>query len=139
MKPLVTLLILLYCYSAFGQAQQAGNKAEKQVLAKVLAVKEVKGFYRYARKHKPSIIYNGGPHPGLNYYWAQVGYGDDSMMRTIFHFYVDPKTFQVFYVDLATTEGSEGILTLKQWRHLRTTPEWSKPHYYKAGKLIVAN
>ena len=137
MKPLITLLILLFSKMAFSQARQTGEVSKKQILTKVLAVKEVKVFYKLARKHQPTIVYNGGPHPGLNYYWAQVGYGDDDMMRTIFHFYVAPKTLKVFYVDLATAQGSEGILTLKQWRYLRTTPGWNKPHYYKAGKLVV--
>jgi hypothetical protein len=150
-KYIACLLVLLFCLPALGQSPimllpdkpaesrviELPDKDEKKIIAIIRAVPEVKSFYRYSPK-SATIVYNGGPEPGRKYYWAQVGYGDKGMMRTIYHFYVAPKTFQIFYVDLITSRGSEGILTLKQWRQLRTTPGWQKPHYYnKAGKLIV--
>ncbi|MEO7212860.1 hypothetical protein [Mucilaginibacter sp.] len=83
------------------------------------------------------MLYNGRPTKDLNYYWVQVGYGNGGMMRTIFHFYIQPKTFEVFYVDLATSRGGLGVLSLNKWRQLRNTPGWNKAHYYEYGKLVV--
>ena len=60
------------------------------------------------------------------------------IFRTSYNFYVDPKNYQVYFMDTMVDSGNN-ILTLKQWRHWRTTQGFNQMHIYKNGKLSVLN
>jgi len=61
------------------------------------------------------------------------------MFRTSYRLCVDPLTLKVYYWDVMADDmgfSNSAIISLTQWRELRKTALWNKPHTYKAGKMI---
>jgi hypothetical protein len=115
--------------------QTPKDKIENIALSKVGALPEVKAYMqKYAGKH-PALLLNDNPDPSFNYYTVKLGLNSDDMFHYECTFFVDPKTYQVYYWD-ALNDSDKGI-TLQQWRHWRNTPGFNKMHTYKHGKLVV--
>ncbi|RYU89995.1 hypothetical protein EWM62_10645 [Mucilaginibacter terrigena] len=136
MKYLFCLLILFaiptitYCQN---------NKSERIALSKIAALPEVKSFMKNAKASKPEMMSDLTAEKGFKYYWVKVGLGNMDMFRTRYDFYVDTKTFEIFFLDMMVEEGPTRI-TLKQWRRYNNTKEFNnKMHTYKNGDLVVSN
>ena len=144
MKPLIKsalLFILLISIGPVSSAQflvssyKPKNKTEKFILAKVLALPEIKWHLKTNKGEHPDLVFNL-PDSLNEYYSVQVGIGDD-MFRTSYYLYIDPKTLAIYYNDFFDESGSKWI-TLKQWRYWRGKPEFEYDvHTWKHGKLIV--
>ncbi|QHS57780.1 hypothetical protein GWR56_20335 [Mucilaginibacter sp. 14171R-50] len=145
MKSFVYFILIAVITSGYGEkctAQQAGADGNKKVklsiINKVKSLRETKLFFKDASAAKPLIITDDEPNPTFNNYWGvQVGISNMDMFRTSFHFYVDPKTLNVYYLDTFTDSGLQ-LLTLPQWRQWRKKAAWKNLHYYKysGDKLI---
>ena len=131
-----TILLLIFAFAGVTDAQS--NKIEDIVLKKVTALPEIRSFMETAKASKPLVMIASGPDKDFKYYWVKAGISDFDIFRASYNFYVDPKTCEIFYVDFFTIKGNEGILTLKQWRHLRTVAGWDKPHYYIKTRKSLA-
>jgi hypothetical protein len=117
--------------------QTKKEKLETIVLDKVYALWEVKSFLlKTPKSYKPTLMIAAEPNPASKYYWVKVGISNFDIFRTNYNFYVNPKTFEIFYWDqLCDSENCN--ITLQQWRHWRNTPGFNKMHTYKQGKLVV--
>lgn len=112
------------------------EKAEQVILDQVRKLPEIKSFFHNTPKsYKPAIIIAGEPDSVSKYYWVKVGISNFDMFRTNFNFYIDPKTFEIRYLDELCNSG-KCMITLQQWRHWRKTTGWKYPHTYRAGKLL---
>jgi hypothetical protein len=120
--------------------QTKKDKLETIVLDKVHALWEVKNFMRYARSSKPMLMISGEPGPNFKYYVVSMGISNSGMFRTTERYCVDPNTYKVYYWDVMANDmgfSNSAIIPIAQWRLLRTTPGWQKPHTYKHGKLLA--
>jgi len=148
MKAIVNILLCkLFLLVAIGNGiakphfyQTQPKKANEVILAKVKALPEVNRFMETAKSSKPELLIGREPDAHFKYYWVKVGLTNLDMFRTTFDFCVDPKTYKVNYWDLL--DKNQSMITLAQWRNLRTSPGFSKPHSYKKdkkGKLILVS
>ncbi|RWY57144.1 hypothetical protein [Mucilaginibacter gilvus] len=142
MRP--ALLFFSLCFALAGNSAHQINAALQQKKTKadvamdqVAAVPEVKAFLKKHASEKAILLLQGEPKNGRKYYWVSLGISNFERFRPTEHFYVDPKTWEVFYLDIFISDGGDKILTLEQWRHWRKTPGWKKTHYYEHGKLMV--
>lgn len=137
------LLLFICCTGSFQLASaqdlissyRPKNKTEKLIIAKVCALPEVKEWFKTAKKSEPDIMISL-PGSTQKYYWFQIGLSNLGMFRTNYHLFVDPKTYQIFYLDFFDESGYKPI-ALGQWRHWRSNPGFFKAHRWKAGKLVV--
>lgn len=128
---------ILFSFTCAAYCQS--SKSEQVILGKVAALPEVKSFMKNSRASKPEIIMESTPDKNLKYYWVKVGVSNLDMFRTRYDFYVDPKTFEIYYLDMMVEEGPTHI-TLKLWRRYNNTKEFNNQmHTYKNGKLVVLN
>lgn len=111
------------------------NKIEKQVLAKVNDLPEIKEWLKTAKYSKPDILMND-PDSKSKYYSFQVGLNNLDMFRTNYWLYVDPKNLEIYYWDQLNIMDNQ-MITLEQWRHWRTKPGFQKQHIYKNNKLVT--
>lgn len=118
------------------QSQKKG--AGKIALDKVSDLPEVADYLRRYEKRKAMAVLYNSPGDNFKYYSIKVGITDIGLLSTNFDFYVDPKTYQIFYADHMTEQG-EQLLTLEQWRKWRRLPVWQKWHCYKHldKKLVI--
>ena len=136
MKRILCSLYLLFAISAVVYSQN--NKTEKIILDKVATLPEVRSFLKTAKASKPMLMIAGEPNIDSKYYWVKVGISNMDIFRTSYNFYLAPKNYQVYFMDTMVDSGNN-ILTLKQWRHWRTTQGFNQMHIYKNGKLVVLN
>lgn len=142
MKSRFIALIIICLVSVKISAQQkhiknSKEKTEDRVMKKVSEVPEVKEFLEQENHHQ--LIIDDEPHKGFKYYIVKMGYSGD-MFMTLERFCVNPKTLEVYYWDVMADDAGfsySAIISLEQWRKLRKTAEWKKPHTYKAGKLVA--
>jgi hypothetical protein len=141
MKPVIIALLMLFITRGIlaqvnpKPHQTKKEKLENTVLDKVNALWEVKAYMqKYAGKH-PALLLKDNPDSSFNYYTVKLGLNSDDMFHYECTFFVDPKTYQVYYWD-ALNDSNKGI-TLQQWRHWRNAPGFNKMHTYKHGKLVV--
>ncbi|MES2279253.1 MAG: hypothetical protein V4592_24690 [Bacteroidota bacterium] len=146
MKPVIIALMMLFI--ARGIAAQGNpktdqtkkEKLENVVLGKVSALWEVKAFMRRARASKPMLMISSEPDSTFKYYAVSMGASNFDIFRTTERFCVDPQTLKVYYWDVMADDAgfsNSAIIPITQWRLLRTTPGWQKPHTYKHGKLVA--
>ncbi|MES2062668.1 MAG: hypothetical protein V4456_12155 [Bacteroidota bacterium] len=126
------VLMLALCYNANGQ----GTKTEGIILDKVATLPEVRSFIKTAKASHPALMIAGQPDKDFKYYWVKVGINNFDMFRTNYNFYVDPKTYEIFYFDTMADEGPQ-VISLKLWRRWYHTKGYNQMHTYKAGRLIV--
>lgn len=140
MKPCFIILITL-CLTVSAQQKHratANKNLEELIFKKVEEVPEVKAFLEQGN-HRQLVI-EDEPHAGFKYYEIRMGHGGGPMFLTLERFCVDPKTMQVYYWDTMADDvgfSNSAIISLAQWRKLKKTPLWNKPHTYKAGKLVA--
>ena len=132
----------LFCFAATAQTahhlpahKNNDTKIEGIVLDKIHALPEVTAFFKEYKKEKP-IMMDEEPNPGCKYYFVQVGISNLDQFRSSYSFYVDPKTFKIFYWDTMDDSGTR-LITLKQWRYWRHDPRFSEMHTFRHGKLVV--
>jgi len=110
-------------------------KIEAIVLDKIHALPEISTFFRKYRKEEP-IMMDQEPNPGCKYYFVQVGLSNLDQFRSSYSFYVDPKTFKIFYWDTMDDSGT-AMITLAQWRYWRHDHRFNEMHTFRHGKLVV--
>ncbi|OCX54606.1 hypothetical protein BEL04_10265 [Mucilaginibacter sp. PPCGB 2223] len=133
-------LLCLQSNAQHKSAQKPKEKIEALVLAKVKQVPEVKQFFRTAAGQRPDLMMDRRPDGDFMYYEVKMGLTGGDIFRTAERFCVDPRTMKVYYWDVMADDmafSSSAIITLEQWRKLRKTAAWQKPHTYKAGKLVA--
>jgi hypothetical protein len=138
---LITFLVIIstLIYSGKKHACLFQNKDKGQLaLDKVSTLPEVKNYLQKYHNRKAIAVLSRLPDKDFKYYCVKVGISDMGMLSTNFNFYIDPKTYQIFYADYFTEQG-EQLLTLAQWRKWRELPVWQKWHCYKyqGEKLII--
>ncbi|WP_448702923.1 hypothetical protein ACFGVR_11260 [Mucilaginibacter sp. AW1-3] len=147
MKPCFIILVALcvLCLKSSAQlknTQKSNERIAATVIAKVQQVPEVKVFLASSGKDpesKHALMIDNEPHGDFKYYEIKMGYGG-SMFRTVCRFCVDPHTLKVYYWDVMANDmgfSYSAIIPLTQWRQLRKTAAWNKPHTYKTGKLVA--
>jgi hypothetical protein len=136
MKRIVCLFYLLFTLAGVSYAQS--SRIEKVALDKVSMLPEVKSFMKTAKASKPALMIAGTPGKNSKYYWVKVGISDFDMFRTTYDFQVDPKTTEIFYLDMMVEEGPK-VITLKLWRKWYHTRGFNQMHTFKAGNLVVIN
>jgi len=142
MKFIFTKTVIWCLLSISVSAQQkpqatTKEKFEDLIFKKVEEVPEAKKFLKQGNHHQ--LIIDDEPHTGFKYYVVKMGYGGD-MFMTLERFCVNPKTLEVYYWDTMADDAgfsNSAIIPLTQWRKLRETAAWKKPHTYKAGKLVA--
>ncbi len=130
---------IFYCHAQeMASTYKPKNETEKLLIAKIRALPEVKGFYKYAGKEKADFMINQ-PYVAINYcYGMQIGIDYGDIFRTHFWLLIHPKTFKIYYWDFGS-EGEEQIISLQAYRHWRKRPEFHKPHKWVNDKLAVTN
>jgi len=146
MKPHFIVLIALSLLNTKISAQQKHVESNKDkmadlVLDKVSEVPEVKEFLRSGKhsERKHVLMIDSEPHTSFKYYEVKMGY-DGDMFITLERFCVNPKTLKVYYWDVMADDAgfsNSAIISLTQWRKLRETALWNKPHTYNSGKLVA--
>lgn len=111
---------------------------ERKVLSRLNRLHEVSGFLKKYKQEKAMLLVQRTPDSTFKYYWVSLGHISADIFRTAIHFYVNPKTFQIYYWDFMDWTGS-GLVPLRQWRRLRNDPRFNELHKIKAGKLIPTN
>lgn len=112
------------------------KKTENLILNRVSAIPEVKAYMRKYNGKRPAIILSDYPDADTKFYTVKMGLNNNPDIFVYDStFFVDSKTFQVYYWD-ALNDNGEGI-TLQLWRRWRNTSGFHKMHIYKAGKLVV--
>jgi hypothetical protein len=114
------------------------KKMESKILSLLNKLPEVSGFLKLNKRDKPMLVIEREPDSAFKYYWVSVGVSNLGMYRTTTHFYINPKTFQIYYIDFMDWTGS-GLVPLRQWRRLRNDSRFYSLHKIKAGKLIPTN
>lgn len=137
------LVIIIFAYlllpgqMAKNTNNKVSNKTINLVLDKIDQLPEVKSFFKTTnKKYKPVSIFGDEPNEQCKFYWVKVGISNNDMLRSNFNFFIDKKTYKIFYLDVMCDSVPQYI-TLKQWRHWRNTKEFNSMHIFKNGKLIV--
>jgi hypothetical protein len=135
----------LFCFAATAQTahhpathQTSKTKIEGMVLDRIYALPEVTTFFRKYKKEKP-IMMDEEPNASCKYYFVQVGISNLDQFRSSYSFYIDPKTFKIYYWDTMDDSGDNPIslITLQQWRYWRHDPRFNEMHTFRHGKLVV--
>jgi hypothetical protein len=109
-----SLVILLFiscnCYSQITLEQK-----EDKAMRAVEALPEVKKLINSWKDTSSHITLMIEEYPSLSfkYFWVKVGFSDQYIFTTIYHFLVQPQTYKVFYYSIV----DDTILTLAQWRN----------------------
>lgn len=104
MRNRLTILSLLLSLSAF--AQDSLSNAEDNAYAVVENIPEIAAMI----KNDTDKIWHFSmrtikrPTSDFKYYWIQAGKTDETRFFTQFNFYVDPKYFEVLYLDTRTNK-----------------------------------
>ena len=117
------------------------QKNEAKALARIDSLYDVKDFIKSAKTSMPIVVIDGDPDSTWNYYRVNVGIGNFDMARTIYHFFVAPRTFEVHIWDEMDNSGEVPIhlVSLRQWRKWRHDPRFNGFHTIKNNRLIVLN
>jgi hypothetical protein len=111
------------------------TKKEKLVIAKLKALPEIVQHYAAKGESNRDVIVNT-PDADNREYSFQVGTDFTDRFSTNYYLYIDPKTYQVFYLDFLDESGGKSI-TLEQWRYWRNKPEFNENHKWVNGKIVV--
>lgn len=123
------------CTASCCDGREGDKKTEAKILSALKRLPEVSGFLKKYKREKAMLVVQRTPDSTFKYYWVSVGISNFDMFRTASHFYVNPKTFQIYYLDFSDWSGM-GLVPLRQWRRLRNDPRFNELHKIKAGKLI---
>ncbi|QKJ31698.1 hypothetical protein HQ865_18645 [Mucilaginibacter mali] len=140
---LVFLFTCLFAITTYGQpllSKAQKEKLESVVLAKVNVIGEVKDSMRSHHRSKPMLMIEREPDSTFKYYSVAMGVSSFDQFRTTGRFCVDPKTFKVYFWDVFADDmgfSNSAIIPVQQWRILKKTSGWQKPHTYRHGKLVV--
>ena len=146
MKPIIILSIVCILLStvkgniaaAPGTRTSESDKVEERILALVKKMREVNAYLKAHKKDNAMLLVERRPEADFKYYYISVGLGNLGMYRATTHFCINPKTFQVYYVDFMDWTGN-GLVPLQQWRRLRNNPEFQSLHKIRNGRLIRTN
>jgi hypothetical protein len=127
--------LLLFAFAGATHAQS--NKLEDIILKKVTALPEVESFMVAAKASKPLVMIAREPDKDFKYYWVKAGISNFDMFRTSYDFYVDPKTFSIFYLDMMVDQSPQ-VIPLKFRRRWYHTKGYNEMHTYKNGTLVVS-
>ena len=115
---------------------QPRSKSEMLLINKIKRLPEVRNWLENTKAAKGDVMV-GTPDAASKYYSFQIGLGNMGMFKTNYYLYAEPKKQKIYFLDQLDTSGSK-MISLKDWRHWRKNPNFHKPHFYKAGKLISA-
>lgn len=141
----IALVFLLLLPGFFTNASVTGlgnqQDSEQKITGIVAALPEVKKYLNDNKGLHPLVYFFQGPTATVPYYWVKVGISSGDKFWASHHFFVQPKTYKVFYRDMMVNniDPKNALLTLEQWRKWRSTPGYQKMHTYKDGKLVVLN
>lgn len=122
------LLFLLFFFTATcctAQSMADSAKVEDSMMKIIFALPEVRKVIKQNAPTPVTGIVNRKPDGGFKYYWVAVGLDSKPDFTTFFHFFVDPHTLQVSYLDTL----SDSVWTLPYWR--------TKSHSTKAEDKIA--
>lgn len=134
--PVVVTTLLANKIVSFDCAQTKNNKIEQLVLSRIKALPEVKLYLQKNLAENAALMVSRQPDADFKYYWIKLGIGNLDMFRTADDFYVDPKTFEIYYVDMMNNSGMKAI-PLQLWRRWRSDTRFWKIHTFKKGKIIL--
>ncbi|PTQ95605.1 hypothetical protein C8P68_105110 [Mucilaginibacter yixingensis] len=133
MKSTFTTLVFCFLSLLISAQQKSVNKNKGDIaLDMVGKLPEVKKFVRQY-KDGALLLYKK-PDSDFHFYWIKMGNNKVDMFATLENFYVEPKTYKVFYVDVFADFNP---ITLAQWRKWRNSPNFHELHTYKRGRLIL--
>ncbi len=112
-KYLLLAFLFLFTNSVIAQHTEA---AEDSAYAVIEAIPEIQALIKNDTDKVWHFTMRTTKVPSVTfkYYWIQVGKTNDLRFYTQFNFYVDPKNFEVLYLDTRTNK----TLTLQQLREL---------------------
>ena len=114
----LSLFFSLSIFSAFGQTTyvKTTNEENKAVglVARLPEVIDADNYVRKASKGKRHLVSFLASHPtkDVPYYWVKVVEDNGGAFHAHFHFYVEPKSYKIFYLDIVTDK----IIPEKQCR-----------------------
>lgn len=121
--------------SRFGAQQDSEDK----IVGIIVALPEVKKYMKDNKDMHPVVEFFKGPTTAVPYYWVKVGITSGDKFWPSHNFYVQPKTYKIFYRDMMANsmDPKNSLINLEQWRKYRSTPGYQKMHTYKDGKLVL--
>jgi hypothetical protein len=135
----IFILLTVITFSVSAQSNNSIKNAkekEKLILSRLNHLPEVAQFLKAHKSSKAELLIARTPDETFKYYWVKLGVGNFDIFRTSTNYYVDPKSFHIYFIDDMDTSGM-AILPIKQWRKIRSDPKFYKPHTFKNGNMIT--
>jgi hypothetical protein len=124
-KVILVLLLPFLFYIGIGFSQSKNHSThkktiEERILDTVMNIPEVKEEAKYVEteshgKRHLSLFINLKPSKTFRYYWIKVWEDNGYSFVTHFHFYVDPKTLSIKFLDTSTNNA----IDLNVWQKSR--------------------
>jgi hypothetical protein len=121
--------------------QNKKDKVIDYVLDQVSGLPEVKAYFREHGnlKAKAAVLLYQDIDANSSRYWVKVGINRPDIFVTTYNFFVDPKTFKIYYFDTMddSDDPDNAILTLRQWRKWRSDSRFKELHIFRKGSIIL--